>query len=549
MKKVYLLLLFLIVLFVDAKPLPKKISSQKKAYIPEDHPKEYYERLLKEGMEKENLTHGHPSYPFYEKMDYKADKKRRREIIQNYIQSKKLRKLSAEEQTLEKLGFIGLVQNGDSSPQNRAVKFVVNNIKKDDSRFILYPYPFKYTDKNGETPEQKTVNEGGFFTLNQSALNGQNFNYIQNISTVNIGKAKGIYDIDIGILSLVYLINGIEQDVFREASTFCGYFKDTIGKTSNCLDGKQAYLDFKQQSPSRGAVVRLSPADILNNTLYDKDSEQLKFKLLIIPDYVIGNEETILARSNFNSDAVEIIRKFRDLGGNIITSGKSGYLLELMGIIEDGVFDHETMLYSSASKGENKIYGCQELFKESPTEQSDFLKQLICLGYKNRTVLSNALVVKKVPEHFDSLIHYTNTEKKIYTKKDGNQVDDKNESSTYNYIMVSNNDEENKGKGHIFIVNGIDIRTYGSQGQQRTAALSLKLSEIELVKKITGDNPVLLLDDVLSELDSNRQNHLLNNIGDIQTIITCTGLEDFVNNRIKINKIFKVETGVVINEN
>lgn len=101
----------------------------------------------------------------------------------------------------------------------------------------------------------------------------------------------------------------------------------------------------------------------------------------------------------------------------------------------------------------------------------------------------------------------------------------------------------------IFIVNGIDIRTYGSQGQQRTAALSLKLSEIELVKKITGDNPVLLLDDVLSELDSNRQNHLLNNIGDIQTIITCTGLEDFVNNRIKINKIFKVETGIVINEN
>ena len=101
----------------------------------------------------------------------------------------------------------------------------------------------------------------------------------------------------------------------------------------------------------------------------------------------------------------------------------------------------------------------------------------------------------------------------------------------------------------IFIVNGIDIRTYGSQGQQRTAALSLKLSEIELVKKITGDNPVLLLDDVLSELDSNRQNHLLNNIGDIQTIITCTGLEDFVNKRIKINKIFKVETGVVINEN
>ena len=96
-----------------------------------------------------------------------------------------------------------------------------------------------------------------------------------------------------------------------------------------------------------------------------------------------------------------------------------------------------------------------------------------------------------------------------------------------------------------FIVNGIDIRKYGSQGQQRTAALSLKLSEIELVKKMTKDTPVLLLDDVLSELDSNRQNYLLGSLGDIQTIITCTGLDEFVNNRFEINKIFKVTNGVV----
>lgn len=96
-----------------------------------------------------------------------------------------------------------------------------------------------------------------------------------------------------------------------------------------------------------------------------------------------------------------------------------------------------------------------------------------------------------------------------------------------------------------FIVNDVDIRRYGSQGQQRTAALSLKLSEIELVKKVTKDTPVLLLDDVLSELDSNRQNYLLNSIGNIQTIITCTGLDEFVNNRFEINRIFEVTNGVV----
>lgn len=96
-----------------------------------------------------------------------------------------------------------------------------------------------------------------------------------------------------------------------------------------------------------------------------------------------------------------------------------------------------------------------------------------------------------------------------------------------------------------FMVNGIDIRKYGSQGQQRTAALSLKLAEIELVKQIAKDSPVLLLDDVLSELDSNRQNYLLNSIGNIQTIITCTGLDEFVNNRFEIDKVFKVVNGTI----
>ncbi len=97
----------------------------------------------------------------------------------------------------------------------------------------------------------------------------------------------------------------------------------------------------------------------------------------------------------------------------------------------------------------------------------------------------------------------------------------------------------------LFAVNDIDIRKYGSQGQQRTSALSLKLSEIEIVKKSIHNTPVLLLDDVLSELDSNRQNYLLNSISDIQTIITCTGLEEFVKNRFHINKVFEVVNGKV----
>ena len=100
-----------------------------------------------------------------------------------------------------------------------------------------------------------------------------------------------------------------------------------------------------------------------------------------------------------------------------------------------------------------------------------------------------------------------------------------------------------------FLSGDLDIRKFGSQGQQRTAALSLKLAEIELVKRIIGDTPILLLDDVLSELDKNRQNYLLDSIHDIQTVITCTGLDEFVNHRFSINKIFHVKSGHVAKEN
>ena len=99
-----------------------------------------------------------------------------------------------------------------------------------------------------------------------------------------------------------------------------------------------------------------------------------------------------------------------------------------------------------------------------------------------------------------------------------------------------------------FMVNDshtIDARIYGSQGQQRTCALSLKMAEISLVEKRTEEKPVLLLDDVLSELDSGRQKYLLESIGDIQTFITCTGLDEFVDRHLEDAKAYNVTKGFV----
>ena len=97
----------------------------------------------------------------------------------------------------------------------------------------------------------------------------------------------------------------------------------------------------------------------------------------------------------------------------------------------------------------------------------------------------------------------------------------------------------------ILKVQDQELRRFGSQGQLRTAALSLKLAEIALVKNKMKENPVLLLDDVLSELDRNRQSHLLENIQGIQTFMTCTGLEEFVKQRMEIDTVYHVVSGSV----
>ena len=98
----------------------------------------------------------------------------------------------------------------------------------------------------------------------------------------------------------------------------------------------------------------------------------------------------------------------------------------------------------------------------------------------------------------------------------------------------------------IFYINDVNARGFGSQGQQRSACLSTKLAEIELIKSERGENPVLLLDDVLSELDRLRQQSLIDAIGDIQTVITCTGIEDSIKNISSKSKIFNIKNGKML---
>lgn len=101
----------------------------------------------------------------------------------------------------------------------------------------------------------------------------------------------------------------------------------------------------------------------------------------------------------------------------------------------------------------------------------------------------------------------------------------------------------------LFFINGVNVRDYGSQGQQRTACLAVKMAEIDLIKQHKNVNPVLLLDDVLSELDKTRQNYLINSIREVQTVITCPVLDKALMTMGEKSKIFNVFQGKVLAKN
>lgn len=217
----------------------------------------------------------------------------------------------------------------------------------------------------------------------------------------------------------------------------------------------------------------------------------------------------------------------------------------------DRIYLHNLTNYNKALNQRNKLLKDINFHPSLKDTLSVWDDQLINFG---KNVIS---------KRYDFINELSKTVSEIHSKITGNDVplvmkyepNVSSDSFSEELILSQNKDLkfENTSVGPhrddvSFSLDGIDIRNFGSQGQQRTVALCLKLAEIEIVKKTIGDNPVLLLDDVMSELDSTRQNYLLENLNTTQTIITCTGIDDFIKSRCTIDKVFYVTNGVVTEE-
>lgn len=181
--------------------------------------------------------------------------------------------------------------------------------------------------------------------------------------------------------------------------------------------------------------------------------------------------------------------------------------------------------------------------------------QLVEFGYN--IIMERLEYIKKLNKYSDK-IHsdITSGKEKIEFKYTSTIKDLENIKENF-YSLLEKNRVRDSERGittvgphrddFIVLINDIDTKSYGSQGQQRTAVLTIKFSSLKIIKELTGEHPVLLLDDVLSELDFSRKRYILSTIGDIQTIITCTGIEDLYEYLDDKSKVFKVKDGEILN--
>lgn len=175
--------------------------------------------------------------------------------------------------------------------------------------------------------------------------------------------------------------------------------------------------------------------------------------------------------------------------------------------------------------------------------------------YGSKVILKRKEFIDKI-NTISSRIHegISGGKEKLELKYEPNIDFTENTEKDYYDLLVSerNDDIRNRTTGRgphkddlKISGNGTDLRKFGSQGQQRTAALSLKLSEIRLIEEETGEKPVLLLDDVLSELDNERQTYLINSLGENQMFITTADLSGKVARSLPEGKVFKISSGNV----
>lgn len=233
----------------------------------------------------------------------------------------------------------------------------------------------------------------------------------------------------------------------------------------------------------------------------------------------------ISSLNNYNKTLNQRNALLKDI--NISSPANKNDLIDILDTYDEKLVEYGIEIINKRKKNIEKL---AELIKDIHYKISDDKEELI-IDYENDVWTSNAS--QNVDANFKNLEEI----KKIYIKK-LKETRDQDIKNQYTGVGPHRDDIS-------FKIDDKDIRKFGSQGQKKTAAISLKLAELQIVRENINETPVLLLDDVFSELDETRQKLLVSNLKNIQTIITCTGIKKNIFDLLNPNKIFQVKKGTI----
>ncbi len=341
------------------------------------------------------------------------------------------------------------------------------------------------------------------------------------------------------------------------------YGQNAQGKT-NILESIHLLSTGKShRSQKDSELIRWNQDDARIKIAYEKENEEQSIEMYLHRNTkkqiklngvkltkigeLIGNLHTVI----FSPDHMKIIkegpserRRFVDI---IMSQAKPGYYYHLVQYLK--VLEQRNNLLLEGKKNE-KLLKTIDVWDEQLAE------------FGSRLIKSRALFIRRINEYAEE-IHYriTRDREKLdirykssvpYGEENETEIKKRFRENLYDFREI----DARRGLTHkgphrddvLIYIDGNEARTFSSQGQQRTALLSLKLAELEYIKNETNDVPVLLLDDVFSELDTQRQYFLIEFISSIQTIITCTDVEHLNKFQITDMSVFHVIEGKIEKE-
>jgi len=376
--------------------------------------------------------------------------------IKSSDKSTKKGRLLADKNILTDPGIISFDTQDSSKQETAAYRFIFNNLKIHSSSLILYPYNFLYSPNETDSSFDQSYKNGAIFTIKPDTLPNDTtsttfFKNVRANANVTFGKAKAIYDMNIGIFKLEDFFDDIYKDLTYESADYCEALATTLGKYKECMTSAN-YLKFKADYKNNGktALVYLNPDDFKTTDLLFLPDGAPRFQMIIIPDHLTAAHELITQK--LSPAGISNIKLYLDRGGFILASGKSGFLLEFWNILPQGMYDTTQLMTSQGPNQVEALNGCENI--ESTT---DFTKATLCmnvtLGGKGHSYLLSAYMVNttKMTSSVKTIMEYDKTAGTIKKKDlEGNTYDlttEEQESIPFSMYATY-------GKGKIYLING-----------------------------------------------------------------------------------------------